>query len=952
MSDMQRQLVESGYTPLDDRVWGRIGFAGIAYSDGDASEDGLLLTLRCAGDVSVFSPELRSACVDWPSFYHLSSERANLLRPFSTEFSATTRVLEIGAGCGAVTRFLGETGAQVLALEGSRRRAIIARERTRDLGNVEVVAERFQEFAPDARFDVITLIGVLEYANVFSDAPQAALDMLDKVRAMLAPGGCLFLAIENRFGLKYLAGAPEDHLGKPMVGVEGGYSRGGVRTYGRAELDALLARAGFGQRAFHVPLPDYKTPVSIIAPAGLQADPQEFDAGTLAAQAVRRDHQLGATTFNLQRAWTGIGENGLMLDLGNSFLVRAVVTGDAEGVEGPLAWHYSTQRSGEFARESRFVRDGSGQLVVRSRALGSVSCAADDVVMRVADEQPYLCGTLFVERFRTVLTKPGWTIDELAEVGADYLNAIRGALVEDGIEITLDDPTQILPDHYIDATPFNLISVPEGRPVYFDREWAVPSPSLGWLTLRSVLFTYAGTTAAPMQAVDGVERVGGLVRAVLERLYPGDRLEWLEAQLLREARFQSVVTGVEQGERLREALDIPLPTDASVDNGSGYDSAALFAQVDRVSQSLHAGVAHVGDRVGSVLEQQDAMSQSLHAVVGHVGDRVGSVLELQDATSQSLHTVVGHVGDRVGSVLEQQDATSQSLHAGVAHVGDRLGSVLEQQDAMSQSLHAVVGHVGDRVGSVLEQQDATSQSLHAGVAHVGDRLGSVLEQQDAMSQSLHAVVGHVGDRVGSVLEQQDATSQSLHAGVAHVGDRVGSVLEQQDAMSQSLHAVMGHVGDRVGSVLEQQDAMSQGLHAIAQGIAADLHVLGSDAALSRHKLDGLLEQLDAVSQSLHAVSGSMQVEIGRVHGDVALANERADELLKQLDAVSQSLHAVMAQLGAGMSAHDRSIQALVQNQQATQAALDAMTADLAQLQRRSFAGTLGRVSGWFRRGRI
>ena len=47
-------------------------------------------------------------------------------------------VLEIGSGCGAITRKLGETCKIVHALEGSYQRALMTKERTKDLENVEV----------------------------------------------------------------------------------------------------------------------------------------------------------------------------------------------------------------------------------------------------------------------------------------------------------------------------------------------------------------------------------------------------------------------------------------------------------------------------------------------------------------------------------------------------------------------------------------------------------------------------------------------------------------------------------------------------------------------------------------------------------------------------------------------------------------------------------------------
>jgi len=174
---------------------------------------------------------LRQNLFDWPSLYHLSGTRANILRPFQRTLAGAD-VLEIGAGCGAITRYLGECGTNVLALEGSPRRAAIARSRTRDLENVTVLAERFDRLQCDCKFDVITLIGVLEYANLFTSGENPPLAMLERVRSLLKPEGKLIIAIENQLGLKYFAGASEDHLGQPMVGIEGRYRKDQPQTWG------------------------------------------------------------------------------------------------------------------------------------------------------------------------------------------------------------------------------------------------------------------------------------------------------------------------------------------------------------------------------------------------------------------------------------------------------------------------------------------------------------------------------------------------------------------------------------------------------------------------------------------------------------------------------------------------------------------------------------------------
>src|SRR5690606_30325867 len=204
--------------------------------------------------LSVLSTELAQHCTDWPTIYHLSSNRANLLRPF--EESLRTDILEIGAGCGAITRFLGECGANVLALEGAQKRAAIARSRTRDLANVTVICEDFSQFSCDKQFDVVTLIGVLEYASVFVSGNDPAAELLKRARSFLKPGGRLIIAIENQLGLKYFAGAPEDHVSRPMYGLEGRYQQFEPRTYGRTVLEDLISKSGFVASEVYAPFPD------------------------------------------------------------------------------------------------------------------------------------------------------------------------------------------------------------------------------------------------------------------------------------------------------------------------------------------------------------------------------------------------------------------------------------------------------------------------------------------------------------------------------------------------------------------------------------------------------------------------------------------------------------------------------------------------------------------------
>src|SRR5580704_12803313 len=244
-----------------------------SYSDGAEAESRLLTVVTSANDRSTFSPELAASITDCVSEYHLSKSRHCLLRPLGIQ--AGNKVLELGCGCGAITRFLGEIGAQVVAVEGSLRRARVAAERCRDCSHVRVVVDDLLHFETDERFDWVLLVGVLEYAAVFSEAADPFQHYLRSVTRFLGPAGKLVVAIENKLGLKYFNGCAEDHVGVPFFGVQDLYHGKTPRTFGRRELIAQLENAGLPCHRFFYPFPDYKLPSVILAEAAF-TDP-EFD---------------------------------------------------------------------------------------------------------------------------------------------------------------------------------------------------------------------------------------------------------------------------------------------------------------------------------------------------------------------------------------------------------------------------------------------------------------------------------------------------------------------------------------------------------------------------------------------------------------------------------------------------------------------------------------------------
>ena len=261
-----------------DGVWRQASQAsGIDYSDGHEEESILYETLAEANNLAWNSPEFAGPYRSWAQEYHLSPLRANLLR--GVRLPEAGRVLEVGAGCGAVTRFLGDHGFSVDAVEGSASRARLAYARCTGLDNVSIISADFHRLQyPKQSYDLVLFIGVLEYAQRFApdglSSREAVIRMLTQATQALSADGKIIIAIENRLGAKYLSGWPEDHLGMPWSGVAG-YPTGspadaGIRTFDKLEWDAIFRELQLKHRCFF-PLPDYKLPEAFISEDGHDA---------------------------------------------------------------------------------------------------------------------------------------------------------------------------------------------------------------------------------------------------------------------------------------------------------------------------------------------------------------------------------------------------------------------------------------------------------------------------------------------------------------------------------------------------------------------------------------------------------------------------------------------------------------------------------------------------------
>ena len=279
------------------------------YSDGEI-EDELLEIVSSREDYT----EVLKSDNRWPILYHLSDIRENLLDWY--EFGKDASVLEIGAGCGAVTGVLCRKAGKVTGIELSKKRSMINAARNGNCENLEIIVGNFEDIKIDEKFDYVTLIGVLEYAPSYINDTNPFSAMLTKIRNFLKPGGKVIIAIENKFGLKYFAGATEDHTGNWFEGIEEYKKVKGVKTFSKPEMEKLLQQNHYSDIAFYYPIPDYKMPAMIYSEEYL---PKRGELRNITAVYDRERYEL----FDEEAVYDQFCDDGIFDYFANSFLIFA-----------------------------------------------------------------------------------------------------------------------------------------------------------------------------------------------------------------------------------------------------------------------------------------------------------------------------------------------------------------------------------------------------------------------------------------------------------------------------------------------------------------------------------------------------------------------------------------------------------------------------------------------------
>jgi len=731
-------------------VWApSAGALPFAYSDGEDFEHWLYQALQGVRDRSLFSEELKALIHDWPSRYHLSLERANLLRPVSDLLRGD--VLELGAGCGSLTRYLGETGARVTAVEGAMPRACIAALRCADLPGVRVVCDQILSYGPDRLFDIVLLVGVAEYSPMFgSSIPE----LLEKVRTFLKPGGALFLATENQLGLKYFAGAYEDHIGEEFFGIMDLYQADSPVTLGRDELLSMLTGAGFTNQEFLFPFPDYKFPKAVIHQDALLED--ELPVGEIICRCPSYDqHRPALRLFAEELAWRTVSRNKLLPDLSNSHVVIARLN-DAPhpGCQRPLATIYSTNRSRCFIKETVIWRGPVGLRARSNRLAGGERCG-NPPLQQVLGEEPFVPGAIYTADLVKIVNRRDWTADHVTDWAKDWIALARGAA-----------SGRRLPGRFVDCIPANVIRARDGRLVVIDLEWVYGDEiPLEFVLFRGLYWSLADAarSCAPPKS-DLIRTIYRLAFDVLKRSGFEQSPAEQEALLRKEAAFQACVTSAESSslfDALCSRRIVPRPDMRQLSqwasgSGAGPSEELLvqLAAVEELPQIMDRNTEGLAAHLGNLLSVKDALMLELR-----------QELKERERVIQELQALV-RAKDELLAAERSELANRQALIAKQAQMVEERDALICEQGALVKAKDELLAkqhrHVVEKDALIADQARMVEErdTLIANQARMVEERDKLIREQDA----LVAAKDELLRQYGLALENHDPDRASLQEG--------------------------------------------------------------------------------------------------------------------------------------------------------------------------------------------
>lgn len=161
-------------------------------------------------------------------------------------------------------------------------------------------------------FDIVVMYDLYDFCI---ESNVKVKDMMDKLLSLKTSQGTLFMALENKLGMKYFAGCQEEQKGGFYTGIED-YSSwdSHIHPLSKKELEDIISELNVSSFRFYYPYPDYKYPTIIYTDECLPKEGELY-------RNIRNIDRDRYVIFDEKRAFDSVIKAGLFPEFSNSYLI-------------------------------------------------------------------------------------------------------------------------------------------------------------------------------------------------------------------------------------------------------------------------------------------------------------------------------------------------------------------------------------------------------------------------------------------------------------------------------------------------------------------------------------------------------------------------------------------------------------------------------------------------------
>lgn len=181
-------------------------------------------------------------------------QSANILNWYP--FEKNNKILEIGFDNLELTKVLCDSCKDLTIVDST----IENSENLDKIENLNIINEKINKLNLNDKYDFIIIIGLEEKLKKFDCINLKLSNIISKLEKYLLPNGKFLIAVDNKFGLRFFSGDPENIFNKKFASLNGYNNEPQkVETFTRSKLNEIFENSGY-KTFFYYPLPDYKLP--------------------------------------------------------------------------------------------------------------------------------------------------------------------------------------------------------------------------------------------------------------------------------------------------------------------------------------------------------------------------------------------------------------------------------------------------------------------------------------------------------------------------------------------------------------------------------------------------------------------------------------------------------------------------------------------------------------------